>query len=186
MRIKTVFYFCIMLLLLSCSSSPTPINSEILQIPELIEHYDAILKEAQIWSLDAYLYKVYIPIGQQSWELIASFYSTTITDQSLQILLDSSGVLKTQRFKELGVIEKDPILPTQWSVGSRDALTMLMSENENAIQSLNNVCGSLVLVHASSLSGRPLVWILNYNECAIPLKNTQSFLDPLTGKVMQP
>ncbi len=187
MKMKIAICLLVFQLLVSCSSNPTQIPNSTFDIPELEEYYEPLMKEAQTWSPDAYLYKVIIPIGQKSWVLSASLYSSAKDDQGLQILLDQSGKFTQRRFQyESGVLQQEPILRDQWEIGSRDALSGLVSENIDSIQSLGEVCGSLVLVRVASLPDQPLVWILNYNDCALPLSNTQSYLDPVTGNPIKP
>jgi hypothetical protein len=186
MRLKIFVYIFVIQILLSCSSRPTPIPDRVFDMPELKDHYQALMQEAQSWSPDAYLHEIYIPIGQKSSVLEAEFYSPTENNQSLEISIDVDGKLTKRKFRyELGVLQQTPILRNEWEVGSQDALRILIGENKDSIQSLDAICGSLVLTRVKSLPNQPLLWILNYSDCSV-LTYNHSYLDPITGKVVMP
>jgi hypothetical protein len=79
----------------------------------------------------------------------------------------------------------DPILPVNWKIDSQDALRILLSENQNTIDSIDALCGSLKLSRVSILPNRPLVWWLTYYECGTPDAH-YAYMDPLTGEIITP
>jgi hypothetical protein len=185
MKIAFRWYLLCVLLLISCSSSPKkPIEN--ISVPELKEHYAPLLKEAQKWAADAYLYSVDIPIGKKPWLLYADFYSATKNNESLAVTLDLQGRISGQVFsQQLDVVQKEPILLSQWKVDSQEALETLISANKDAINAIKNLCGSIMLTRASPFPEKPLVWNFQPRECGSPDGNTY-YLDPMTGKVLSP
>src|SRR5512147_1722358 len=111
MKPKLAYSLIIFLLLISCSPNTNNINVNEFEIPELIEYYDAIIKEAEKWSPDAYLYIVSIPFGKRPWLLTAGFYSPTKDNESLEIQINLDGKIIQNRFlHEFGVVQEEPIL----------------------------------------------------------------------------
>ena len=169
----------------SCSSKDDFSINNNFGIPQLRYYYEPILKEAQIWSPDAYLVDVDIPIGvKRPWLLSAYFFSPTKSKESLEVLLDSEGKLSERKFSHvMEILQEDPILPSQWKIDSQDALDILVEENIDSINKITELCGSLTLSREAILENRPLVWGLTYYQCGLPTGN-YSFLDPLTEKII--
>ncbi len=188
MRNTFPWYLVCMLILVSCS----PRQKEQIQhidVPELKEYYMPLMKEAQKWSPDAYLYSVDMPIGpsgKKPWLLYASFYSATKNKESLSVTLDLQGKISGQVFShELAVVQQEPISLSEWKVDSQEALDILMSKNAEEINAVSNLCGSLILNRASPISGKPLVWKLRPRECGSP-DGKYYYLHPMTGEVISP
>ena len=186
MKTKIILSLLLILIFSSCSSSmPVRTSDPTIKIPELKEYYESLMDEGRKWSPDAYMYLVEIPIGWKTWTLSAAFYSPSKNDESLQVLLEPDGQLTNQRFRqERGVLQQDPILSSQWQIGSQDALNILMNENIDTIQTYTEVCGSLILGRGSTLPDRPLLWILYYHDCRSPLDMYHSYLDPKSGIII--
>jgi hypothetical protein len=183
MKITFPWYLFCVLVLISCSPGPTE-QIENIDIPELKEYYTPLLKEAQKWAADAYLYSVDIPIGKKPWLIYADFYSATKNKESFAITLDLQGKISGQVFsQELEVVQKEPILLSQWKVDSQEALDILMAENTDAINRIRNLCGSIMLTRASPFPEKQLVWNFQPRECGSPDGNIY-YLDPLTGETL--
>lgn len=178
----------LVLLFCSCSSSSqVPTSNPSFEIPELKEYYEPLMNEGLKWAPDASMYLIEIPIGWKSWMLSANFYSPTKNDESLEVLLGLDGKFVSRRFRqERGVLQQDPILSTQWKIGSQEALNILLEENNKTIQTINEICGSLILGRGSTLPEHPLLWILYYNDCGSPLDTNHSYLDPIKGLIILP
>lgn len=175
------------ILLVSCLDKTTPTAVLVPEIPEFKDHYEDLTLQAQAWANDAYLNKVVIPLGHQSWSLSASFSSSTKTNEELEILIEPSGEFEQRIFQyPLDDVIEQPILRKEWEIGSREALSELISKNIESIQNFSKLCGSLVLVRTRSLPEQPLVWMLNFNDCLLPLSNSQSYLDPINGIIINP
>ncbi len=158
MKITSPWYLVCILILMSCSSSQKEQIQKI-DVPELKEYYEPLMKKAQEWAPDAYLYSVDIPIGKKPWLLYASFYSVTKKKESFSATLDLQGKISGQVFShELEIVQKEPILLSQWKVDSQEALDILISENTDAVNAIRNLCGSIMLSRALPIAGKPLVW----------------------------
>jgi len=187
MKLKTLCYLLGVLILISCSSNNESRQKSEIEILELKEYYASLMKEAQIWASDAYLYEVDIEIGaKKPWALSAGFYSPSKDYESFEVLLNlqnrySSRVFSHQR----KILQQEPILPSLWKIDSQEALNILLLENEDSINNITELCGSLKLDRRPTLPKRPLVWWLTYYECGSPAGN-YSYLDPITGKIIVP
>lgn len=188
MRKSFIFYFVIIVLLLSCSPNQTPIveDKENYKIPELMKYYESLELEAQKWSSDAYLYEVDIPIGKKTTLLTASFNSPTRTKESIQVVLDLQSRLSVQKFRQdLEILQEEPITPSKFKIDSQEALNILVEKNQNSIDTIKEMCGSLKLSRLSTLPDRPITWVFLYRECG-SVKSDHSYLDPITGTIFEP
>lgn len=185
MNFKIAHYFILFFLLISCSPR-REINVNEYEIPELIEYYDSIVQEAKQWSSDAYLWNVAIPFGKRPWLLEADFLSRTKNNEQMVVSIDLQGKLTHDIYKhDSEVLQMEPILRSNWRIGSQEAFRILVSENIEAIGRINNLCGSLMLNRASPLRGRPLVWKIIPYECGMP-SGESFFLNPVSGTVLVP
>ena len=186
MKRKILYCLFSFIILTSCSLNQDSKDRFEFDIPKLKEYYDPLMKDAQKWSPDAYLYFVDIPFGERiPWLLSASFYSPTKNDESLQVILDLQSKLVSRRFSLPDVLQKEPILLSQWEIDSQDALSILISYDTVSMDVITNLCGSLVLRRESTLPNRPLVWVLYYHECGW-LFTEHLYLDPISGQVIEP
>jgi hypothetical protein len=141
-NLKIAFLWCLFCIpvLISCSSNQQEQIQKI-DIPELKKYYEPLTKEAQKWSPDAYLIAVDIPIGspgKKPWLLWADFYSVTKKKESFSATLDLQGKISGQVFgTELEIMQKEPILLSEWEVDSQEALDILVSKNAEAINAIN-------------------------------------------------
>ncbi|MEJ5202296.1 MAG: hypothetical protein WHV66_08680 [Anaerolineales bacterium] len=184
MKTKILCCLLIVLLLIACTS-PTTRSS--IEIPKLADYYETLMVEAQKWSADAYLYSVDFAVGEKKpWVLSAGFYSPTHDRESLEVILDLQMKISQRRFShQYEILLDEPILPAQWEIDSQDALKILLSENQNTIDSIDVLCGSLKLSRVSILPNRPLVWWLTYYECGTTDAH-YAYMDPLTGEIITP
>lgn len=188
MRKLFTCYFIIIVFLLSCSSNQTPTmeNRDKYKIPELKTYYESLELEAQKWSSDAYLYEVDIPVGKKTVLLTASFNSPTRIKQSIQVILDLQSRLSTQKFSQnLEILQEEPITPSKYEIDSQEALNILMEDNQNLIDTINEMCGSLKLRRISTLPDRPVAWVFLYRECG-SVRSNHSYLDAMTGTTIEP
>jgi len=188
MKKSFISYFIIIVLLLSCSPNQTPIveDKEIYKIPELVKYYEALGLEAQKWSSDAYLYEVDIPIGKKTVLLTASFNSPTRSKESIQVILDLQSRTSIQKFsQDLEILQEEPITLAKFKIDSQEALSILVEKNQNSIDTINEMCGSLKLSRVSTLPDRPITWVFLYRECG-SVKSSHSYLDPITGTIIEP
>jgi len=187
MKLKILCYLVVVLILISCSSNNDNSDTSTVEIPELKEYYEPLMKEAQKWSPDAYLYAVDFSIaGKKPWILAADFYSPSKEHESIEVLLNLQNKYSSRVFShQIKILQQEPILPSQWKIDSQEALNMLLSENKDLINKMAELCGSLKFDRRPTLPDQPLVWWLTYYECGSPASNF-SYLDPITGKVIVP
>lgn len=187
MKLKTLCYLLGVLILISCSSNKESKQRSEIEILELKEYYEPLMKVAQKWAPDAYLYAVDISVGEKKpWILAADFYSPSKEFESLSVVLDLQNEYSSRKFSQQPkILQQQPILPPQLKIDSQEALSILIAENMNSINNISELCGSLKLDRRPTLPNRPLVWWLTYYECGSPAGN-YSYLDPITGKVIVP
>jgi hypothetical protein len=189
-NLKIAFLWCLFCIpvLISCSSNQQEQIQKI-DVPELKEYYVPLMKEAQKWSPDAYLDTVNIPIGppgKKPFLLWADFNSVTKKKESFSATLDLQGKISGQVFsQESDVLQNEPILLSEWEVDSQEALDILMAENAEAIKTIRNLCGSLILNRGSLIAGKPLVWKFCPRECG-SADGIIYYLNPITGEVISP
>jgi hypothetical protein len=189
-NLKIAFLWCLFCIpvWISCSSNQQEQIQKI-DVPELKEYYVPLMKEAQKWSPDAYLIAVDIPIGpvgKKPWLLWADFNSVTKKKESFSATLDLQGKISGQLFgTELEILQKEPILLSEWEVDSQEALDILVSKNAEAINAIRNLCGSIMLNRASPIAGKSLFWDFQPRECGSP-DGTNYYLNAITGEVISP
>src|SRR3990172_456930 len=166
--------------------APLPVH-----VHSLEEALPTLEEAAQVWSSDAYLADVEVPLrdGYPGERVIdAGFQSPSAPYESLLVTLREDDTLTTEIIPQtVPVIQSSPITRDDWVLDSADALERALDEEGRRFFEghAESHCSFLKLERDTDSPGWPVVWRLTLTECLGRGGVQHTVIDAITGEVIQ-
>jgi hypothetical protein len=164
---------------------------DVLSLSDYWPRIEAVLLD---WHPDAYLVEVSLSLyvnddAPLSPLILAFFYSQSFPGNALEVYVDEHGIVETVYFDydpdfDSGRI---PILRSDWTVDSTTALEKLMSGTDAGfiVQHAETQCSDLHLARWPDDPRNAVLWRLRVYECLSEGYDRVSFLDAMSGQVVE-
>lgn len=184
---RTIFSLLIVVAGLIGCTTATETNITVSDEPmvePLRDHYDLLMKEAQLWRKDAYLDWVSFSFEAGDKEILAAFQSPSTDDESFSITYSplSDSISKETYQHEYPIQTHVPIEESDWKIDSTDAMNYFLSYDDiqNSWRMSPQWCNDLQLRHFFVDEKWVLAWVLSIFDCRSSIE--YFYLDPISGE----